>query len=407
MAGRALPPVLVVNFLGHLGVSLVLPFLVFVVRDLGGNALAYGLLGAIYPAAQMLGAPLLGRWSDRAGRRPVLMITQTGTVLSWTLFLVAMTLPAVELGRTPIGLLTVPLIGLFVARALDGFTGANIAVANAVVADVSDDLSRARNFGRIGMAGNLGFVIGPAMAGLLGGTALGAKLPVMATIAVAAVGLAMIVARLPETRAHSNEPDPESTLGLRAALRLPGARLLLPLYFVIFLAFNVFYTAMPVHAAEALAWSPARLGVFFATLSALMALVQGPLLARIAPRVPAAVLVAGGNVLLAAAFVCLTAGTEALTWTCAVLFALGNGLMWPSYLALLSTVGGPRFRGAIQGHGAGAGSAAAIVGLLLGGVLYDRSGAAAFWVPAAVILGAGLVSGRIAHERAPGTHARD
>ena len=398
----ALLPVLSVQFIGAFGVSLVLPFLIFVVRDLGGNGLAYGILGAMYPATQMIGAPWLGRLSDRIGRRPVLAITQSGTMLSWLLFLGAMTMPRVELLQMPLGLLTVPLIGLFVARALDGLTGGNIAVANAVVADVSGDADRSTNFGRMGVAQNLGFIAGPMLAGLLGGTALGAKLPVMSAVGVAAIGLALIWFRLPETR-HRGESVEESVpdLGLREALRLPGAALLLPLYFVIFLAFNVFYTAFPVHAAEALDWTPSRMGLFFAVLSGMMVLVQGPLLARIAPRVPAAVLVAGGNVLLAGAFLCLTTGRSDLTWVCAALFALGNGLMWPSYLAVLSTIGGSRYQGAIQGHAASMGSAAAIAGLLLGGVLYDVSGPATFFVPSTVILLAGLVSGRVCHERAP------
>lgn len=396
----ALLPVLMVQFIGAFGVSLVLPFLVFVVRDLGGNGLAYGILGAVYPATQMIGAPLLGRWSDRVGRRRVLAVTQTGTMLSWALFLAAMLAPRVELGATPLGLLTLPLVGLFVARAVDGLTGGNIAVANAVVADISDASNRSTHFGRMGVASNLGFIVGPMLAGLLGGTALGAKLPVACAVGVAAVGLALILFRLPETRRRTSFDD-EPALGLVAALRLPGAAFLLPLVFVIFLAFNVFYTAFPVHAAESLGWSPARMGLFFAVLSGFMVLVQGPLLSRIAPRVPAAHLVAGGNVLLAGAFLCLTAGRSELTWLCAVLFALGNGLMWPSYLSVLSTIGGARFQGAIQGHAASMGSAASVAGLLLGGWLYDAAGPATFFVPFAVILFAGLVSGRVCHEQAP------
>ena len=83
-------PVLLVNFIGTLGFSIVLPFLVFVVLRFGGNALVYGIVGATYPALQMVGAPILGRWSDRYGRRRILLISQAGTLVSWVLFAVAL-----------------------------------------------------------------------------------------------------------------------------------------------------------------------------------------------------------------------------------------------------------------------------------------------------------------------------
>lgn len=393
---RALLPVLGVQFIGALGLSLVLPFLIFVVRDLGGNALAYGVLSAMYPAAQMIGAPWLGRWSDRIGRRPVLAITQAGTMLSWLLFLGAMMMPRVELLASPLGLLTLPLVGLFLARIADGLTGGNVAVANAVVADISSAAVRSRNFGRMGAAGNLGFIAGPMLAGLLGATAWGARLPVMAAATVALIGLVVVLTRLPETKPIRADDDPGGpSLGLFEALELPGAALLLPLYFVIFLGFNVFYSAFPAHAAGLLEWTPQRMGIFFAVLSGLMVLVQGPLLSRIAPHVPPSVLISGGNVLLAGAFACITTGEELLTWVCAVLFALGNGLMWPSYLTVLSSVGGPEHRGAIQGHAASMGSAASIAGLVFGGALYEWLGAATFFVPSVVLVVAGLLSGRI------------
>lgn len=401
----ALTPVLLVQFIGALGLSLVLPFLVFLVERFGGNGLIYGLLGATYPACQMVGAPWLGALSDRRGRRPVLLVSQAGTLLSWILFLVALHLP--ELPRLALTLpggegllLTLPLVGLFVARALDGFTGGNISVAQAIVADVSSPADRSRNFGRLAAASSLGFIVGPALAGLLGGTRLGASLPVAASILVSTVALVALGLRLPET----HRPQPASTgaaesmprrTGLREVLRLPAAPLLLALYFVIFLAFNVFYTAFPVHAATALSWSPARLGVFFAVLSGLMVLVQGPVLARVAPRVPAPWLVAGGNLLLAGAFACLTLADVRFTWVCAILFALGNGLMWPTYLSVLAAVGGAEMQGAVQGHAASMGGAAAIVGLVVGGVLYDGLGASAFWLSSGVIAAAGLLSGRI------------
>ncbi len=136
-------PILLVNFIGTLGFSIVLPFLVTLVTSFGGNALVYGAMGATYSAFQLVGAPILGRWSDVQGRRKILLMSQLGTLASWFVFLGALFLPAValfEVDSRLIGsfVLTLPLVVLFLARALDGLTGGNVSVANAYLADVTD-----------------------------------------------------------------------------------------------------------------------------------------------------------------------------------------------------------------------------------------------------------------------------
>ena len=175
---RPLLPILSVTFVGSLGFSIVLPFLVFVVTRLGGNALVYGALGATYSAFQLVGAPVLGRWSDRIGRRKVLLVSQLGTLVSWLIFLGALYLPVqtmleVDSPLTGAFTLTLPLLVLFFARAIDGLTGGNVSVANAYLADITAEDDRNVNFGKAAVASNLGFVFGPAIAGVLGGTAMG------------------------------------------------------------------------------------------------------------------------------------------------------------------------------------------------------------------------------------------
>src|SRR6266508_5255657 len=86
-------PIFLVNFIGTLGFSIVLPFLVFLVMKFGGNAIVYGLLAATYPAFQLIGAPVLGRWSDTFGRKKVLLLSNAGTSVGWILFLFALFLP--------------------------------------------------------------------------------------------------------------------------------------------------------------------------------------------------------------------------------------------------------------------------------------------------------------------------
>ena len=86
-------PILLINFIGTLGFSIVLPFLVFLVKDFGGNAIVFGILSAIYPAFQLIGAPILGKWSDTYGRKKILLLSNAGTLIGWIFFLVALFLP--------------------------------------------------------------------------------------------------------------------------------------------------------------------------------------------------------------------------------------------------------------------------------------------------------------------------
>ena len=159
-----------VNFIGTLGFSIVLPFLVTLVNGLGGNALVYGVMGATYSGFQLVGAPILGAWSDVYGRRRILLLSQLGTLASWVIFLVGLFVPAWALFDVDSEMLgsfavTAPLVLLFLARALDGLTGGNVSVANAYLADVTPERERKENFGKMAVAGNLGFIIGPIFAG--------------------------------------------------------------------------------------------------------------------------------------------------------------------------------------------------------------------------------------------------
>ncbi len=116
-------PLLLSNFIGTMGFSIVLPFLVFLVIDFGGNSLVYGILAAIYPAFQLIGAPLLGRWSDTIGRKKVLLISNGGTLVGWIVFLIALFLPVWNLysvNSVVLGtfVITLPLVSIVFSKSI-------------------------------------------------------------------------------------------------------------------------------------------------------------------------------------------------------------------------------------------------------------------------------------------------
>src|SRR5437016_619653 len=197
-------PLLVISFIGTLGFGIVLPSLVYIVKMFHGSDFLYGALGATYSAFQFIGAPVLGKLSDRYGRKRILFVSILGSAIAWALFLVALRMPMTTLtafstSMTGAIVLTLPLVSIFIARAVDGLTAGDVSVANAYVADITTPEERKADFGKMGVAGNLGFILGPALAGLLANTAFGLSLPVALALALSLLALVLIIWKLPES----------------------------------------------------------------------------------------------------------------------------------------------------------------------------------------------------------------
>lgn len=403
----SIAPILLVNFIGTLGYSIVLPFLVVLVLRMGGNEITYGFLGATYSFFQLIGAPVLGNWSDRAGRKKVLLLSQAGTFLGWCIFLVALLLPETYFNHKVTAMFSLPLLLVFTGRAIDGLTGGNVSVANAYLADISRKEERKKNFGRMSAAANLGLVFGPALAGILSGTALGYTLPVLAAILVSLAAIIFIAFRLKEIRpadirAPLNGKDFHKLLGQEhkdcykmqereslsfiKLIGLPNILLMLILYFLIFLAFNFYYVAFPVYVAGKLKWDTLQIGIFFSILSGALVLVQGPVLSFLSARFSGAALVIAGSIILAFAFSLFRYPDLIRIYSGLALFALGNGIMWPSFLAILSGVADDRYQGTIQGLAGSAGSLASIIGLMSGAFIYRFAGVNTFLLAGALML---------------------
>jgi MFS transporter, DHA1 family, tetracycline resistance protein len=414
-------PIYLVNFIGTLGFSIVLPFLVFVVMKFGGDAIVYGLLAATYPLFQLIGAPILGKWSDRYGRKKVLLLSNAGTSIGWVLFLFALFLPAkvfnIDLPLLGTFVIILPILMLFFARAIDGITGGNLSVANAYLSDISSDETRSKNFGKMAISSNLGFIVGPAIAGILGGTVFGPILPVLTALILSLITIIVLAFMLKESKPSSAEilvPEGETiskvfaqeckecydtanskNAGLRIVFKLKYISFLLVLYFLIFLGFSIYYASFPIHAVNDLKWSITQLGIFYAVLSGIMVLVQGPVLRKALRKFSEEKLVIIGSIILGTNFILFVSNNIIMVYGAAVLFAVGNGLMWPSFMSILSKRAGTILQGSVQGVAGSFGGLASIIGLTLGGLLYNLVGGATFLVSAGVIFAVFIMSFRL------------
>ncbi|RKN83417.1 MFS transporter [Ulvibacterium marinum] len=417
-------PILLVNFIGILGYSIVIPILIFIVTDMGGNGFIYGILGAMYPFFQFIGAPILGSLSDRIGRKKVLVLSQAGTFVAWMLFLLAFALPKTQLWSqntevTGSYIMTLPLVIIFIARIFDGFTGGNVSVANAYLSDISTDEDRNKNFGKMGASTSLGFVLGPALAGILASSALGELVPLALAALISLVAIFVISTKLKESNPCVVDTGELSTRSFRRffqvehkdcyqegdieanppkkgwgiVLREPGIPLLYAVYFLTFLAFSLFYAGLPIYASTLLEWTAIDLGIFLAYSSLIMILVQGPLLSRLSDNISNQSLILVGSLLLSLSFFLLSVDSLVILYVANTLLSIGNGLMWPSFLALLARTGNPQIQGAIQGYGNSMGSMASMFGLILGGLLFETMETSVFAIGSGIFLIVTLLMG--------------
>lgn len=272
--------IFVIVFIDLLGFGLILPLLPFYADEFGASPTLVGLLTASYAAAQLIGAPLLGRLSDRFGRRPVLLVSIFGTFIGLLLLGLAEPFGRWLAESTGLAANTVILSVLFFSRILDGLTGGNISVAQAYITDVTDAQSRARGLGLLGAAFGLGFILGPAIGGTL--STWGFAVPAFAAAGLAALNLLSVYFWLPESLtleqrlASQKKEQPRFSLqALWQALNRPRVGPLLHIRFFFGLAFAMFQTVFPLFAQYQLALDARQTGFVLAYVGVLAALVQG------------------------------------------------------------------------------------------------------------------------------------
>jgi MFS family permease len=423
---RALAVLVGVVFLDLVGFGIVIPILPFYVRSFGVSDVLIGLLAASYSLAQFGAAPLLGRVSDRYGRRPVVTLTLLGSALAWTVFGLGG-----ELGAT-LGA-TAGLAALFASRALAGAMGGNLSVAQAYVADVTAPERRTAALGLLGAAFSVGFIFGPAIGGLAADprtveavrAVVPAAIPVTAfslpSFAAAVTSLLAFLAALAFLREPARVPpeptSPDATAagtarppaggalaGLAAALQQPSLRGLALAFFLVSAAFSGVQVMFVPFAADFYGYSATATALFLTYIGALGAINQGVVVGRLARRVPERRLAIVGAVLLTAALALLPfapavgallpppGGPDWLTGPLVVLLvdgallSLGLSLVNVSLATLVSRSAGAGSQGAAFGVTQGAGSLGRTVGPPAMAALY----VVAFWSP--FVIGAVLLA---------------
>jgi DHA1 family tetracycline resistance protein-like MFS transporter len=350
------------------GFGIVLPILPLYAKRYHASAFTAGALVASFSLAQLIASPFWGRVSDRFGRKPVLIVSLVGTAIGSLFTGLAAGLPL-----------------LFIGRLVDGASGASVSVAQASVADLAQPDQRARLFGLLGAAFGLGFVLGPAIGGVL--APIDPRLPFFAAAAIAGINALVAVRRLPETRPASRQPAERVSAGVTPVWRMPAVLTLIGVSFLSLVAFSAFEGTFSLFGASRLHFRESSTYVVFFVIGVLIAVIEVGLVHPAVARF-------GERGALQLGLVCNAAGLAILPavhsrWWLApslLLLTAGQGLVTPT---LSSTVAGQvehRRRGEVLGVQQSAGGLARVLGPSLGGLLFGSVGAGAPYAVGAVLV---------------------
>lgn len=403
-------PIFLVVLTDVFALTLVIPLLAIYAEQLGASPLDATLLVSVFAGCQLLSSPLLGRLSDRIGRKPVLVVSQIGTFIGLVVMAESHALWL-----------------LYVARVIDGATAGNLTVAQAYIADNTPPERRARAFGLIGIAFGLGFFLGPAVTGHLAGYGLEAPIWAAAGLSLTSILCTTLLLR--------NQPipaGPADTTGLPAGrrpgvfewdaygrfLERPVLGGLIAQFFCFSFAFATFTSGFALFAERTFTWdghpfTPREIGYLFAYAGFLGIVLQGGLIGRLVQRFGEPLLVAAGFGAMAAGYLLLGLIDDVPRLVVvATLAAFGQGVLRPALTSLVTQQVDAHEQGAVLGVSQSLGSIAQIAAPPLGGFLIGI-GALHLWAfVAALAAGAGLLavrwgSGRAARSSVPTATAHE
>lgn len=360
-----------------IGFGIVMPVLPFYARDFGVTATTLGLLMMSYAAAQFVCAPLWGRLSDRVGRRPVILFSVAGTSASLLFFGLAESI-----------------LWLFVARVLAGGFAANVSVASAYISDVTNEDERTRWMGMLGASFGVGFILGPIIGGLL--SPLGYRVPMLVAAGLAFINLIYAAFSLKEPDRHVDRGATAVSASRFSVLRGPEVRRLCLIYFVYSIAVSQLETIFAFFMIDRFEFDALEVAWIFVGMAIVMGGIQGGGMKPLSARYSEKQLVVTGSLLLGLGFVLLpSAPTWAVLLLPLALAAVGRAITQPPLMSLTSMVATSDTRGVVMGTFQSSASLARVVGPVLAGLLYDLAEPGPFYLAAALMGLAFLLSRRL------------
>jgi multidrug resistance protein len=357
-------------FLDLLGFGMVMPMLPLYAKAFHASDIEVGVLLSSYSVMQLFFAPLWGRLSDRVGRRPVLLVSIFGSCLS-------------QLGYA----ITPSFVGLVVARSFAGVCGANISAAQAYVADVTDEQSRAAGMGKLGAALGLGFVFGPPLGGAL--ALFGVRAPFFFCSALALVNFVLAFVLLEEPRRREERTASSRAVTWSALVRTlsnPRLAVLILLFFVVTFGFANLEGTFSLYLQRRFGFALPGVMYIFTYIGVTIAVVQGMMVRRLVARWGERPLVIAGTSLMAAGMLLLIFAHHLPMLLVAVaITAVGNAINNPSLSSLISRCAGMDRQGGVLGVAQSFGALARIFGPLVGNALLALGEAAPYAAAAAVI----------------------
>lgn len=368
-----------------IGFGIVIPVLPLYAERFGASPVVIGLLVGVFSAMQFIFAPILGRISDRVGRRPVLLLSLIGTATGFLTMGFANTLAL-----------------LFAGRIIDGITGGNISTAQAYIADVTPPEQRSRGMGLIGAAFGLGFIIGPAIGGLLSHISLAA--PFIFAAALAAANAVALYFLLPESLSEESRSQARQRASIAQIFQASGSLHLgavMATFFLATVAFALLTATYALFTKQRLQMSAdeaARVnGYIFAYLGLLGAIIQGGLLGKLLKVFSDKALAATGTAIMAVSLFALPIiDTMLLLLIASTGIAIGNSFVTPTLNGMASRAVSAAEQGRVLGVLQSVASLARIIGPVLGGLLlnYDAGnhagyfGRTPYWTASAIMFAA-------------------
>lgn len=384
--------IFVTVFIDLVGFGMVIPILPYYANTAPYNATPFqvGVLLAVYSLMQFFFAPLLGRLSDRYGRRPILLISILGSAAGYFVIGFANTLLLV-----------------FVGRIIGGITGANISTAQAYIADITSKENRAKGMGLFGAAFGFGFVFGPAMSGIL--SKYGAHVPFFCAAGLSFLNAAALYFILPESlsiAARANLPERKNRFfDLFESFRHKEFREINIVYFLLVTSFSIMTYGFVLYTAYRFNFSPEQNGYLFAFIGVIAIIAQGLIFTKLVKRFGESILVVIGCLMMVVSlFSVPIVGPEygglTVLLVGTALLALGNSLASPGLTSLASKTASDHDQGRTLGIMQSGASLARVIGPLLGGILLnnhidlidDSTVYRTFWTASAIMFVAFLVS---------------